>query len=152
MRVTRICVRFKRPNVFRELKLLTRVCVGVAPLRNCGTLAALMRTFPTLPRIIPAFAVRERRLTTCGLPLSAYGTPRQPCVNAIRHPDAYSAGNAAVAAAVASSSLISRATNISRGGFIGVGISAQGWNVPDGSMSEGRGRLAGQLLLFYSRS
>jgi len=88
MRVTRICVRFKRPNVFRELKLLTGVCVGVAPLRNCGTLAALMRAFPTLPRIIPAFAARERRSTTCGLPLSAYGTPRQPCVNAIRHPDA----------------------------------------------------------------
>lgn len=88
VRVTRICVCFKRPNVFRELKLLTGVRVGVTPLRNCGTLAALMRAFPTLPRIIPAFAARERRSTTCGLPLSAYGTPRQPCVNAIRHPDA----------------------------------------------------------------
>lgn len=75
---------FKRPNVFRELKLLTGV--GVAPPRNCGTLAALMRAFPSLPRIIPAFAARERRSTTCGLPLSAYGGP--PCINAIRHPDA----------------------------------------------------------------
>lgn len=74
---------FKRPNVFRELKLLTGV--GVAPPRNCGTLAALMRAFPSLPRIIPAFAAREHRSTTCGLPLSAYGRP--PCVNAIRHPD-----------------------------------------------------------------
>lgn len=74
---------FKRPNVFRELKLLTGV--GVAPPRNCGTLAALMRAFPSLPRIIPAFAARERS-TTCGLPLSAYGGPL--CVNAIRHPAA----------------------------------------------------------------
>lgn len=60
--------------------------MGVAPPRNCGTLAALMRAFPSLPRIIPAFAARERRSTTCGLPLSAYGGP--PCINAIRHPDA----------------------------------------------------------------
>ncbi|KYN44704.1 hypothetical protein ALC56_00699 [Trachymyrmex septentrionalis] len=133
-----------------------------------------MRAFPTLPRIIPAFAARECRSTTCGLPLSAYGTPRQPCVNAIRHPDACVPGNAAVAATAASSSLISRAASISRGGFIGVGILAQGevglekdmglasfmtevlceFNgaTLEGSMSEGRGRLAGQLLLFYSRS
>ncbi|KYQ47137.1 hypothetical protein ALC60_13883 [Trachymyrmex zeteki] len=186
VRVTRICVCFKRPNVFRELKLLTGVRVGVTPLRNCGTLAALMRAFPTLPRIIPAFAARERRSTTCGLPLSAYGTPRQPCVNAIRHPDACVPRNAAVAAvaAVASSSLISRAASISHGGFeeeaweasgdggttmgtcgmgIQVGYLFRGhgrmlmqrrdlWNVPGGSMSGCSGRLAGQSLLFYSRS
>lgn len=71
---------FKRPNVFRELKLLTGV--GVVPPRNCGTLAALMHTFPSLPRIIPAFVAREHRSTTCGLLLSTYG---RPCVNAIRH-------------------------------------------------------------------
>jgi len=75
MRVTHIRAGFKRPNVFRELKLLTGV--GVAPPRNCGTLAALIRAFPSLSRIIPAFAARERRSTTCGLPLSAYGKPRQ---------------------------------------------------------------------------
>lgn len=84
VRVTCIRAGFKRPNIFRELKLLTEV--GVALPRNCGTLAALMRAFSSLPRIIPAFVARERRSTTCGLPLSAYGRP--PCVNAIRHPDA----------------------------------------------------------------
>ncbi|KYN10767.1 hypothetical protein ALC57_17374 [Trachymyrmex cornetzi] len=146
VRVTRICVRFKRPNVFRELKLLTGVCVGVAPLRNCGTLAALMRAFPTLPRIIPAFAARERRSTTCGLPLSAYGTPRQPCEEDEEAWEASGDGG----------------TTITMMG-IQVGYLFRGhgrmlmqrrdlWNVPGGSMSEGRGRLAGQLLLFYSRS
>ncbi|EZA62106.1 hypothetical protein X777_05433, partial [Ooceraea biroi] len=56
---------FKRPSVFRELKLLAGV--GVAFPQNCGTFA-------------------EHRSTTCGLSLSAYGRP--PRINAIRHPDA----------------------------------------------------------------
>ncbi|KYM93868.1 hypothetical protein ALC62_15570 [Cyphomyrmex costatus] len=117
VRVTRIRARFKRPNVFRELKLLTGVCVDVAPPRNCGRLKALIRAFPTLPRIIPAFA----------------------CVNAIRHPHACVCMGMQVG-------------YLFRGHERMLMQQRDLWNIPGGSMSEGRGRLAGQLLLFYSRS
>jgi len=87
---TRIRDDFKRPSVFRELKLLAGVGSRFSPSaalppQNCGTFvtgnARISTSAPS--RIIPAFA-RERRLTTCGLSLSTYGEPA--CINAIRHP------------------------------------------------------------------
>ncbi|TGZ46913.1 Uncharacterized protein DBV15_04114 [Temnothorax longispinosus] len=189
VRVTRIRAGFKRPNVFRELKLLTGVG-GCAPPRNCGTLAALMRAFPSLPRIIPAFAARERRSTTCGLPLSAYGRPPRVLMRFVT-PTALSWKRSCCGGGKQEQPDFPRREYIARG-FHGAGswnfgvgrgrfleedmglasfMTGMGMqvgylfrrhgrmlmqrrdlrNILGGSMSEGRGRSAGQSL-FYSRS
>lgn len=75
---------FKRPNIFRALKLLTGVSVvGYSTLQNCGTLVALMLTFLSPSRVILIFAYENavRRLADYLFPVY----DALPHVNAICH-------------------------------------------------------------------